>query len=172
MVCHGSDTDITIARKEDQVRVNPTNNSFTVNSPSAERIKKYVSLQTLKITDQMYPVNAYIAAPDEAIKGIAYNVLEGQTRKEILEDIRDLNRGCQIAEARKLGKTSSLLITLTGTHEVPSQICLFGGVYMCYPFRAQMEACFNCRPVGHRADVCPREKTNLCSRCTQSKKNN
>ncbi|KAH7958659.1 hypothetical protein HPB49_003842 [Dermacentor silvarum] len=28
-----------------------------------------------------------------------------------------------------------------------------------------MEACFNCRRAGHRADVCPREKTNICNRC-------
>ncbi|KAH7980070.1 hypothetical protein HPB49_012944 [Dermacentor silvarum] len=115
--------------------------------------------------DHIYPVNAYIPAPDKAIKGIAYNVLDDQTRKEILEDIQDLNKGCQIAEARRLGKTSSLLITFTGTHKVPSQIRLFGGLYPCYPFRAKTEACFNCRRAGHRADVCPREKTNLCNRC-------
>ncbi|KAH7940836.1 hypothetical protein HPB49_006588 [Dermacentor silvarum] len=163
--CQGSDTDIATARKQDQVRVNPTNNSFTVSSPSAERVKKYVSLQKLRIMDQIYPVNAYIPAPDEAIKGIAYNVLDDQTREEILEDIQDLNKGCQIAEARRLGKTSSLLITFTGTHKVPSQIRLFGGLYPCYPFRAKTEACFNCRRAGHRADVCPREKTNLCNRC-------
>lgn len=164
-VCQGSDTDIATARKQDQVRVNPTNNSFTVSSPSAERVKKYVSLQNLRIIDQIYPVNAYIAAPDEAIKGIAYNVLEDQTHEEILEDIQDLNKGCQIADARRLGKTSSVLITFTGTQKVPSQIRLFGGLYSCYPFRAKTEACFNCRRAGHRTDVCPRERTNLCNRC-------
>ncbi|KAH7978793.1 hypothetical protein HPB49_006769 [Dermacentor silvarum] len=110
-------------------------------------------------------VNAYNPAPDEAIKGIAYKVLEDQTHEEILEDIQDLNKGCQIAEPKRLGKTSSLLITFTRTHKVPSQIRLFGGLYPCYPFRAKTEACFKCRRAGHRADVCPRENTNLCSRC-------
>ncbi|KAH7934460.1 hypothetical protein HPB52_025709 [Rhipicephalus sanguineus] len=45
---------------------------------------------------------------------------------------------------------------------------LYHGVYIrLYPFYPRVEACFNCRKVGHRTDVCPHPKRNRCSRCGQ-----
>ncbi|KAH7971240.1 hypothetical protein HPB49_020685 [Dermacentor silvarum] len=41
----------------------------------------------------------------------------------------------------------------------------YGAVYSCHPFKAEVEACFNCPKPGHRADVCPKERTGLCPRC-------
>ncbi|KAH9365189.1 hypothetical protein HPB48_000470 [Haemaphysalis longicornis] len=102
-------------------------------------MKRYVKLQELPIKDQRHPLRAYVAAPDDAIKGIIY--------------------------MRQLGKTKSLLITFIGTKEVPREIIFFGSIYTCYPFKAKVETCFNCQRAGHRADVCPKEKTGLCRRC-------
>lgn len=33
------------------------------------------------------------------------------------------------------------------------------------PFRARVEACFNCQRAGHRTDVCPQERNARCKRC-------
>ncbi|KAH7965811.1 hypothetical protein HPB49_011250 [Dermacentor silvarum] len=112
-------------------------------------------------------MKAYVAAPDNAIKGILYNAVYNQSQEEIFEDLVALNpsRTFTIADARQLGRTKSILVTFINTTEVPRQLNFYGAVYSCHPFKAKVEACFNCRKPGHRADVCPKERTGLCPRC-------
>ncbi|KAH7933691.1 hypothetical protein HPB49_015849 [Dermacentor silvarum] len=130
-------------------------------------MKRYVQLQGLQLNDQQYPMKAYVAAPDNAIKGILYNAVYNQSQEEIFEDLVALNpsRTFTIADARQLGRTKSILVTFINTTEVPRQLNFYGAVYSCHPFKAKVEACFNCRKPGHRADVCPKERTGLCPRC-------
>ncbi|KAH9379260.1 hypothetical protein HPB48_000237 [Haemaphysalis longicornis] len=169
-VCRCAHVDFAIARTQEKLRINPLQQlSFTISTPSEERMKRYVKLQELQIKDQQHPLRAYVASPDDAIKGIIYNAVYDQTQDEIFEDIINLNksRNYTIADARQLGKTKSLLITFIGTKEVPREIIFFGSIYMCtcYPFKAKVESCFNCSPPGHRADVGQKEKTGLFCRC-------
>ncbi|KAH7958241.1 hypothetical protein HPB49_000144 [Dermacentor silvarum] len=87
----------------------------------------------------------------------------------MLRDLQQRNKGknFEIAGARRLGQTKSVLIIFVNTTRVPESIDLFGGVVRCYYFKPKIEACFNCRRPGHRADVCPQEKQELCYRCGQ-----
>ncbi|KAH9367421.1 hypothetical protein HPB48_021485 [Haemaphysalis longicornis] len=165
-VCRCADVDFTIARTTDKLRINLFNNSFTISTPSEERVKRYVKLQELQIKDQQHPLRAYVAAPDDAIKGIIYNAFYDQTQNEIFENTINLNkrRNYTIADARQLGKTKSLRITFIGTKEVPREIIFFGSIYTCYPFKAKVETCLNCRRAGHKANVWPKEKTGLWRR--------
>ncbi|KAH9363734.1 hypothetical protein HPB48_021525 [Haemaphysalis longicornis] len=162
-VCRCADVDFAISRTQDKLSINPFNNSFTISTPSEERMKRF----ELQINVQQHPLSAYVAAPGDAIKGIIYNAVYDQTQDEIFEEIINLNksRNYTIADARQLGKTQSLLITFIATKEVPRETIIFGSIYTCYPFKAKFETCFNCRGAGHRADVCPKEKTGLCRMC-------
>ncbi|KAH7979099.1 hypothetical protein HPB49_008192 [Dermacentor silvarum] len=112
-------------------------------------------------------MKAYVAAPNNAIKGILYNAVYNQSQEEIFEDLVALkpSRTFTIADARQLGRTKFILVTFINTTEVPRQLNFYGAVYSCHPFMAKVEACFNCRKPGHRADVCPKERTGLCPRC-------
>ncbi|KAH7934362.1 hypothetical protein HPB49_025160 [Dermacentor silvarum] len=167
ILCAGAEIDYNQARSQDKLRINPHNNSLTVSTPSEPRMKRYVQLQGLQLNDQQYPMKAYVAAPDNAIKGILYNAVYNQSQEEIFEDLVALNpsRTFTIADARQLGRTKSILVTFINTTEVPRQLNFYGAVYSCHPFKAKVEACFNCRKPGHRADVCPKERTGLCPRC-------
>ncbi|KAH9370627.1 hypothetical protein HPB48_008729 [Haemaphysalis longicornis] len=100
---------------------------------------------------------AYVAAPDDAIKGIIYNAVYDQTQDEIFEDIINLNKSRKLHNCRCQATRQN--------QEVPREIIFFGSIYTCYPFKAKVETCFNCRRAGHREDVCPKEKTGLCRRC-------
>ncbi|KAH9379585.1 hypothetical protein HPB48_019066 [Haemaphysalis longicornis] len=161
-VCRCADVDFAIARRQDKLRINPFNNSCTISTPFEERMKCYVKLEEMEIKDQQHPLRAYVAAPDDAIKGIIYNA--STTKPKTKSSNLNKCRNYTIADASQLGKTKSLLITFIGTKEVPREI-FFGSIYTCYPFKAKVETCFNCRRAGHRADVCPKEKTGLCRRC-------
>ncbi|KAH9361514.1 hypothetical protein HPB48_001384 [Haemaphysalis longicornis] len=138
-VCRCADVDTAIARTQDKLRINPFNNSFTISTPSEERMRRYVKLQELQMKDQQHPLRAYVAAPDDAIKGIIYNVVYDQTQDEIFEDIINLNksRNYTIADARQLGKTKSLRITFIGTKEIPREILFFGSIYTCHPLKSE-----------------------------------
>ncbi|KAL1433844.1 hypothetical protein MTO96_012183 [Rhipicephalus appendiculatus] len=63
-----------------------------------------------------------------------------------------------------MGKTHSILITFDA-NEVPNSIKYMGAIHRCTPYRGSPDACTNCRQPGHRHDVCPSPKTNLCPRC-------
>ncbi|KAG0410928.1 hypothetical protein HPB47_011954 [Ixodes persulcatus] len=121
----------------------------------------------LNLRDKLYPVKAYVAAPDNAVRGILYNAIYNQAQDEIFQDLVELNpsKSFTIVDARQLGRTKSILVTFINTKEVPPQLNFCGTIYTCHPFRAKTEACFNCWKPGHRADVCPQALTHLCHRC-------
>ncbi|KAH7965017.1 hypothetical protein HPB49_002867 [Dermacentor silvarum] len=167
ILCAGAEINYNQARSQGKLRINPHNNSFTVSTPSEPRMKRYVQLQGVQLNDQQYPMKAYVAASDNAIKGILCNAVYNQFQEEIFQDLKALhpNRIFTIADARQLGRTKSILVTFINTTEVPRQRNFYGAVYSCHPFKAIVQACFNCRKPGHRADVCLKERNGLCSRC-------
>ncbi|KAL1474368.1 hypothetical protein MTO96_038023 [Rhipicephalus appendiculatus] len=116
------------------------------------------------------PLRAYMAAPDNALRGIIYNAVDSQTQDEIIQDLQSMNVNTPyaIADARRMGRSKSILITFVGTTTLPSTIVFNCGIYRCHPFRPKAEACTNCWTPGHRADVCTKPKSALCYRCGQT----
>ncbi|KAH8009866.1 hypothetical protein HPB51_020658 [Rhipicephalus microplus] len=51
--------------------------------------------------------------------------------------------------------------------ELPPSVKMFGILYAVFNFRLKVEACLNCRQVGHRRDVCPLPNRLTCSSCGQ-----
>ncbi|KAH7953385.1 hypothetical protein HPB49_007634 [Dermacentor silvarum] len=120
ILCAGAEIDYNQARSQDKLRINP-HNSLTVSPPSEPRMKRYNQLQGLQLNDQQSPMKAYVAAPDNAIKGVLYNAVYNQSQEEIFEDLVHLNPSLTftIADARELGRTKSILVTFIDTTEVP-----------------------------------------------------
>ncbi|KAL1443166.1 hypothetical protein MTO96_030417, partial [Rhipicephalus appendiculatus] len=162
--------DYATARTADRVRINPYNNSLTVSTPSESRARLYLHVSELRLDTISYPLRAYMAAPDNALRGIIYNAVDSQTQDEIIQDLQSMNVNTPyaIADARRMGRSKSILITFVGTTTLPSSIVFNCGVYHCHPFRPKAEACTNCWTPGHRADVCTKPKSALCYRCGQT----
>ncbi|KAH7953096.1 hypothetical protein HPB49_004599 [Dermacentor silvarum] len=119
-----------------------------------------------------YLLRTYMAAPDNALRGIIYNGVDSQIQDEIVQDLQSMNVNMPyaIADARQMGHSKSILVTFVGTTTIPSAIVFNCGIYRCYPFRPKAEACTNCWAPGHRADVCTKPKSTLCHRCGQAHK--
>ncbi|XP_065308643.2 uncharacterized protein [Dermacentor albipictus] len=154
------------ARVEDRVRINPYN-SFTLSTPPEQRTRQYVRTSELHLATQLYPLRAYVAAPDNALRGIIYNAMDNQNQEEIIEDLQAMNPSSTyaIADARQMGRTRSILITFVGTKELPRTVVFNCGLFICHPFRPKAEACFNCWSHGHRSDVCTKSRSGRCPRC-------
>ncbi|KAL1437721.1 hypothetical protein MTO96_048676 [Rhipicephalus appendiculatus] len=92
---------------------------------------------------------------------MAYN---DETHREILEGLVPYNPDLPIIDARPFGKKRSLLITLA-TGPLPKAIRFWAGIHTCFPHRPKVEACYNCRRIGHRQDVCPAPPSGSCHNC-------
>ncbi|KAH7948395.1 hypothetical protein HPB52_021191 [Rhipicephalus sanguineus] len=152
------------AAEEDLVRVNGTNNTLTVSTPCMNRSGAYATVKTLKLGDHDLPVSAYVAPLENSVRGVIYNAYDGCPVEEVRAGFLKKNEGMEILDARPLGKSKAIQITFGGKR-VPRQVTYWNCLYAVIPYRNLVETCYNCRRVGHRADVCYRPKTNLCHRC-------
>lgn len=146
------------------LRIHPTNNTFTAattHSPTAETLK---TLTSLTIGGHTYQCVAYVAPPPGATRGVISNACDDETPAQLYQDLVRRNPEYTILAARRMGKTHSILITFDA-REVPHSIKYMGAIHRCTPYRGSPDACTNCRQPGHRHDVCPSPKTNLCPRC-------
>ncbi|KAH7961140.1 hypothetical protein HPB52_003235 [Rhipicephalus sanguineus] len=146
------------------LRIHPTSNTFTAatrHSSTAEILK---TLTSLTIGDHTYPCVAYVAAPPGATRGVISNAFDDETPTQLYEDLVRRNPEYTILAARRMGKTHSVLITFDA-NEVPHSIKYMRAIHRYTPYRGSPDACTNCRQPGHRYDVCPNPKSNLCRRC-------
>ncbi|KAH7949731.1 hypothetical protein HPB49_014646 [Dermacentor silvarum] len=109
----------------------------TTHSPTAETLK---TLTSLAIGDQTYPCTAYVAPPPGSTRGVITNAYDDETPTQLYQDL--------VEEIR-----------------IPHSIKYMGAIHRCTLYRGCLDARTNCRQPGHRDDVCPSPKTNLCPRC-------
>ncbi|KAH7981190.1 hypothetical protein HPB49_022276 [Dermacentor silvarum] len=135
ILCTLATIDYATARTADRVRINPYNNSLTISTPSEPRARLYLRVSELRLGPTSYPLRAYMAAPDNALRGIIYNAVESQTQDEIVQDLQamNVNTPYAIADARQMGRSQSILITFVGTTTLPSAIVFNCGIYRCHP---------------------------------------
>ncbi|KAH7937854.1 hypothetical protein HPB49_016760 [Dermacentor silvarum] len=144
-------------------RTHPISNTYTMattHSPTAETLK---TLTSLAIGDQTYPCTAYVAPPPGSTRGVITNAYDDETPTQLYQDLVRRNPEYTILAARRMGKMHSILITFDA-NAVPHSIKYMRAIHRCTLYRGSPDACTNCRQPGHRHDVCPSTKTNLCPR--------
>ncbi|XP_070389086.1 uncharacterized protein [Dermacentor albipictus] len=146
------------------IRIHPTNNTFTVATVAEATALALVKIQQITLDGLQYPVAAYIAAPPAAVKGVISRAYWNETPEQILTDLQYRNPDANIIAARRMGKTTSILITFA-SGPVPHTIKYMCVVHRCTKYQGSPDACTNCRKPGHRYDVCPLPKAGLCPRC-------
>ncbi|KAL1416104.1 hypothetical protein MTO96_028235 [Rhipicephalus appendiculatus] len=97
------------------------------------------------------------SAPPAAVRGVISRAYWNETPKQILSDLRYRNPDANIIAARRMGKSSSILITFA-SGPVPHTIKYMCVVHRCTKYKGSPDACTNCRKPGHRHDVCPPPK--------------
>ncbi|KAH7945791.1 hypothetical protein HPB49_015658 [Dermacentor silvarum] len=163
-----SKIDVEQAEQADQVRVHPIKNTITISTPDRQWADAYRTITELR--NEKYnidmPVAAYVPAPDDSIRGVVYRAYTDETDETIQSELVSRNSQLPIVNARRLGNSKNFVITFAGK-DLPTLIRYRCFTLHVYPFRERPEACFNCRKLGHRADVCPqpRPEDPRCRRC-------
>lgn len=78
------------------------------------------------------------------------------------------NPGLEIAGARRKGSSRHIVVTFA-EQALPKHVRFWASAFIVHPFRERIEACFNCRRIGHRSDVCPDLRRQRCRRCGDEK---
>ncbi|KAG0419494.1 hypothetical protein HPB47_004073 [Ixodes persulcatus] len=143
-----------VAIENDHLRIHPENNTFTISTPDEARARTYAALKSLSVGENTYEMNA----------GIVFNAYSYETDAEIFDEFRKRNPNLNVVGGRRLGKSRHMIVTIA-ERELPRWIRYLVSDLRLFPFHDRVEACYNCRKTGHRTDVCPLPRRNLCRRC-------
>ncbi|KAL1477953.1 hypothetical protein MTO96_035344 [Rhipicephalus appendiculatus] len=149
------------------LRVHPGSNIVILSTPHEEVAGRLREISQLKIRGQIHPFNAYVADPEDVLRGIVHGLPPGTTQADLMANLRIRTQGVKIERARMLGSSKSAIITFTG-NVLPRCVYFMGAEAICYPYKPTVQVCKICRSNGHRTDVCPTPNANVCSKCGTS----
>lgn len=148
---------------DDIFRLQPGQNILVVSTPTMENAKKYCSIKEIQVESQTYATTAYVTPPDDTSKGVIHNIPNYDTQEDITKSLVN-SKNPAILQARRMGKTSSVIIVFEGT-KVPHYVYYRGAEYRCFLHKKKVEVCNTCGRLGHRTDVCPRPNETYCQGC-------
>ncbi|XP_070392667.1 uncharacterized protein [Dermacentor albipictus] len=154
---------------EDTVCPNKMQNILVISTPHDQNAKAYARISKIHTKLGAFEVSAYISAPDDTCKGVIRNIDpsfdEGALRRMILNP-----RNPTALEVRRIKNTQVVVILFDGMR-VPNTVMCGAALVPCFLYKRQMDVCYACGHVGHRADVCPssEEEKKKCHGCGKMK---
>ncbi|XP_070382625.1 uncharacterized protein [Dermacentor albipictus] len=155
-----------IPRKEsedDTVCANYKQNILVISTPSEERAEKYRTITRLRMGDKEFEANAYESAPEDISKGVIRGVTHEVSPREIVEMLVT-PKNPTVLMAKRMGNTTNVIILFDG-HHVPNYVRYGRALVKCSLYRKQIDICYQCGRLGHRADVCPNPNSRICRGC-------
>lgn len=83
---------------------------------------------------------------------------------ELLEHLVKYNPHMVIVDAKRMGRTPSVLIAL-GTYKPPGVIKFLCGLFRFHDYLEKKQACMRCWKMGHHMHTCPAPDTGRCPNC-------
>lgn len=139
--------------KEDIICPNFKQNILVASTPERSNAERYVRLKSIRMADKYFEVSAYETAPHTTCKGVIRNVdiTDGPATLErnIVNDRNPLAMA-----AKRIKNTRSVIVVFDGLR-VPNFVRYGPTLVRCFLYRKQVDICYVCSKLGHRADVCP-----------------
>lgn len=147
----------------DIVCPNIAQNILVVSTPEKKNANAYAAIQQIRISEGMYHVAAYIAAPDNTckgvIRGVDTDISEAQLQTMIVNQ-----RNPKALEAKRIKNTTTVVVLFDGM-KVPNYVMCGVSLLRCTLYKRQTDVCYACGGLGHRADVCPNPNKRVCRGC-------
>ncbi|KAH7972259.1 hypothetical protein HPB52_010055 [Rhipicephalus sanguineus] len=148
---------------EDIVCPNAAQNILVVSTPMRKNACAYAAVQQIHLKEGVYDVAAYLAASDNTCKGVVRGVdadfSDAQLRTMIVN-----RRNPTALEVRRIKTTTTVVVLFEGM-KVPNHVMCGSGMLPCTLYRRQVDVCYSCGDLGHRADVCPNPSKKKCRGC-------
>ncbi|KAG0434651.1 hypothetical protein HPB47_018970 [Ixodes persulcatus] len=123
----------------------PEAKHLMISTPSVTRAEAYAKIRESPLGGASYKAMAYATPPDNTSRGVIRNIPDYDTPEDITRSLV-YKKNPTILQARRLGKSSSVIILFEGG-------------------KKKHEICETCGKVGHRTDVCPKPDTTYCKVC-------
>ncbi|KAH9376379.1 hypothetical protein HPB48_001766 [Haemaphysalis longicornis] len=99
--------------EEDTPRTSNDKNIIVISSPSIEGAKAYNNITTLKIKELEHQSVDYATPPEQCTKGVIHNIPSEESKEMISRSLVN-KRNPTILQARRMGKTNSVVIVFEG----------------------------------------------------------
>ncbi|KAL1470929.1 hypothetical protein MTO96_040184 [Rhipicephalus appendiculatus] len=149
---------------EDTLCANPFQNILIVATPLENNARAYAKVQQICMGKAITEVASYVAASDDTCKGVIRGINPEITEAELTDMIVN-RRNPGALGVRRFKKTPTVIVLFDGL-KVPQYVLCDGVRYPCSLYRRQVDICYACGDLGHRADVCPKsEEQRRCRGC-------
>lgn len=148
---------------EDIICPNITQNIMVASTPLRENADKYADVRAIRIAGKEYEVSAYETAPSDTCKGVVRYIDTTDDPRMIERNIVNDRNPLALA-AKRIRNTGSVIIVFDGLR-VPNFVRYGPTLVPCYLYRKQVDICYKCGKLGHRADVCPEPGSTECRGC-------
>ncbi|KAH8041737.1 hypothetical protein HPB51_017557 [Rhipicephalus microplus] len=95
-------------------RVHPGSNIIILSTPHEQLAGRLREINQVKIRGRIHPFNAYVADPEDVLRGIIQGLRHGTTQADLMANLRIRSQGVKIERARMPGSSKSAIITFTG----------------------------------------------------------
>ncbi|KAL1421209.1 hypothetical protein MTO96_004220 [Rhipicephalus appendiculatus] len=99
----------------DQYRINSVSNILLISTPDSERTEAYHRIKTIKMDERSFEVVTHITDPSNTCRWVIRNTPMDHTAETILSSLLDYDRLGLILTGRRMGATTSILVTFRGT---------------------------------------------------------
>lgn len=158
--------------KDDTVCPNKVQNILVISTPHDCNAIAYAKISKIHTKHGAYEVSAYIAAPEGTCKGVIRNIDPSHDDAALKRMIVN-ERNPTALEARRI-KNSHVVVILFKGMRVPNNVICGMALVPCFLYKRQVDVCYACGHVGHRADVCTSsvEERSKCRGCGKTKPEN
>ncbi|KAG0435901.1 hypothetical protein HPB47_018251 [Ixodes persulcatus] len=148
--------------QEISVKLQKESNTISAQTSSEPTAKALLEITGIPVAnEEAIPVQAYKTLQDNQIRGVIYEVDEGEDNTSLRDRLRCDTH--DIVTARLLGrKGRTAMITFEG-NRLPRFVRYALCITPVYPYRAKAVTCTNCHGAGHKQDICHKET--VCSLC-------
>ncbi|KAL1446596.1 hypothetical protein MTO96_044537 [Rhipicephalus appendiculatus] len=151
--------------EQDSVYLNKVQNIIVISTPATTNAKAYATVRKIHTSFGAFEVSAYVAAPENTCKGVLRKIDPSITEQQLNEAFVNSRNPTAIG-VKRIKNTRAVIVLFECSHVSRHVAC--GSAYMeCSLYRRQVDICYACGQVGHRADVChkSKEEKEKCHNC-------
>ncbi|KAH9378445.1 hypothetical protein HPB48_018157 [Haemaphysalis longicornis] len=143
-------------------------NLLVASTAREDMIDRLTAVRQLQVGPNLCTFTAYLKPLPNTSVGVVVGITDWLTNDNIMDYISAEHH--KIVSARRLGNSSAAIIHFEGPH-VPFYIKVLGTIARCRPYSKSVQYWKVCGDIGHRQDVCPSPKPEVCSKCGKKPEN-